>query len=202
MDLTLGSGWPYGGPQVPVGEAAGRLRIVRTRDPPEGARRLPCPTWRRAKSLSPLFSAAPQDKSESARIHPRNRDIKDGAVELPAGLARRREVLFFISSRTGMMVKRPAVGAEGFVLNHYDRAAVEQISEECRRPPDAGASAAILRTPSSATAWKFTASDWTGDFLEEFHKRRGYDLKPAPAGARRSTSARRLPPSATTGARR
>jgi len=30
--------------------------------------------------------------------------------------------LFFISSRSGMMVKRAAVGAEGFVLNHYDRA--------------------------------------------------------------------------------
>jgi hypothetical protein len=26
MDLTLGSGWPYGGPQVAIGQAAGRLR--------------------------------------------------------------------------------------------------------------------------------------------------------------------------------
>ncbi len=29
MDLTLGSGWPYGGPNVPITEAAGKLRCVR-----------------------------------------------------------------------------------------------------------------------------------------------------------------------------
>ena len=29
MDLTLGSGWPFGGPQVAVDQAAGRLRTVR-----------------------------------------------------------------------------------------------------------------------------------------------------------------------------
>ena len=29
MDLTLGSGWPYGGPQVPITQAAGMLRWAR-----------------------------------------------------------------------------------------------------------------------------------------------------------------------------
>src|SRR5664280_1788121 len=28
LDLTLGSGWPYGGPQFPASEAAGRLRAL------------------------------------------------------------------------------------------------------------------------------------------------------------------------------
>ena len=27
FDLTLGSGWPYGGPSVPVTQAAGKLRV-------------------------------------------------------------------------------------------------------------------------------------------------------------------------------
>src|SRR5882672_8604285 len=27
MDLTLGSGWPFGGPHIPVTQAAGRLRV-------------------------------------------------------------------------------------------------------------------------------------------------------------------------------
>ena len=40
------------------------------------------------------------------------------------------EVLFFISSRTGMQVKRPAVGAEGFVLDHMNRAATDHLPEE------------------------------------------------------------------------
>ena len=48
------------------------------------------------------------------------------------------EVLFFISSRTGMQVKRPAVGAEGFVLDHMNRAATDMYLKNCRRSADAG----------------------------------------------------------------
>jgi hypothetical protein len=33
MDLTLGSGWPYGGPQIPITHAAGRLRVEKLRVP-------------------------------------------------------------------------------------------------------------------------------------------------------------------------
>ena len=43
----------------------------------------------------------------------------------PAPLELANDAIFFISSRTGMTVKRPAVGAEGFVLDHYDRDAIE-----------------------------------------------------------------------------
>src|SRR6267378_1273951 len=31
VDLTLGSGWPYGGPQVSIGQAAGKLRVERVK---------------------------------------------------------------------------------------------------------------------------------------------------------------------------
>src|SRR5271155_520826 len=34
VDVTLGSGWPYGGPATPLAEAAGRLRIVELAIPP------------------------------------------------------------------------------------------------------------------------------------------------------------------------
>src|SRR5215469_4132691 len=42
MDLTLGSGWPYGGPGVPATEAAGRLRFEAVAVNP-GAADLPLP---------------------------------------------------------------------------------------------------------------------------------------------------------------
>src|SRR5262245_37616281 len=31
FDLTLGSGWPYGGPQIPITQAAGKLRVENVR---------------------------------------------------------------------------------------------------------------------------------------------------------------------------
>ncbi|MGH9652810.1 MAG: glycosyl hydrolase, partial [Bryobacteraceae bacterium] len=42
VDLTLASGWPYGGAEVPVNEAAGKLRVVHTAIPAE-ARSVPIP---------------------------------------------------------------------------------------------------------------------------------------------------------------
>ena len=43
------------------------------------------------------------------------------------------EVLFFIGGKSGMQVKRPAVGAEGYVLNHLDKPSVEGYLQKYRR---------------------------------------------------------------------
>jgi hypothetical protein len=85
--------------------------------------------------------------------------------------------LFFISSRSGMMVKRAAVGAEGFVLNHYDRAAVDHY---LRAVGDRLLSAFEGAPPYAVfcDSLEVYESDWTDDFLDVFKARRGYDLRP------------------------
>ena len=98
-------------------------------------------------------------------------------MRLPDRAPHAREVLFFISSRTGMMVKRPAVGAEGFVLNHYDRAAVDHYLAAVG---DRLLSAFGTAPPYAVfcDSLEVYESDWTADFLDEFKARRGYDLRP------------------------
>jgi hypothetical protein len=176
MDLTLGSGWPYGGAQVPIRDAAGKLRFVRTRVP-DNARRLPVPDIGAGEKLLAVFLGRMQGQSIAGDSIRQLTEIKDGAVALPAGLQGLHDVLFFISSRTGMMVKRPAVGAEGFVLNHYDRTAVEgylkNIGDRMMQVLRAQPPHAIF-----CDSLEVNESDWTSDFLEEFQKRRGYDLTP------------------------
>lgn len=176
MDLTLGSGWPYGGPQVPVSEAAGRLRIESARADGD-RRRIPLPDISTGEKLLAVFLARAQDKTLVAESLRELSDIKDGAVWLPDGIAGPHEVLFFISSRTGQMVKRPAVGAEGFVLNHYDRAATENY---LKNVGDRLMQAFGPHPPYAVfcDSLEVYNSDWTSDFLEEFRKRRGYDLRP------------------------
>ncbi len=169
MDLTLGSGWPFGGPQVSVRDAAGKLRIVRL-SIPNGTRRLPLPDIRTGEKFLAAF----------LHIDDRIREvtaIDDGALSIPETVQGSPEVLFFISGRTGMMVKRPAVGAEGFVLNHYDRTAVDgylrNVGDRLLRALDPNPPYAIF-----CDSLEVFESDWTDDFLEEFQRRRGYDLKP------------------------
>jgi hypothetical protein len=123
MDLTLGSGWPFGGPLVPVRDSAGKLRIERLRIPAH-AQRLALPNMEAGEKFLAAFLCHIRDR---AIVDPEVRqltNIRNGAVIVPTGVSGDDEIIVFISSRTGMMVKRPAVGAEGFVLNHYDRSAI------------------------------------------------------------------------------
>src|SRR5262249_46853306 len=111
FDLTLGSGWPFGGPQVGAAQAAGKLRIERVPAAPQ-ARRVAAPSI----GAGERFIAAFLDDTDLGAV-------QDGAVRLPES-HQGGAVRFFIARRTGMMVKRAAVGAEGFVLTPYDRGAL------------------------------------------------------------------------------
>jgi len=175
FDLTLGSGWPFGGPYIPVTEAAGQLRVVAVPVSSETSIQVP-DIVAGEKFLAAFLVNAPNGK-----IAPQGAvalsDISDGRVMLPANIDGPHQVLFFISSRTGMQVKRPAVGAEGFVLDHYDASALQihltQAGDKLL--------AALGPNPPYAVfsdSLEVFQSDWTGNFLEEFQKRRGYDLTP------------------------
>jgi hypothetical protein len=131
MDLTLGSGWPYGGPHIPLNLAAGRLRVVR-----EGA---------------------PLQEGETVLATSGGNSI--------------------VVSHTRQTVKRPAVGAEGFVLDHYSPAALDAHFKAVGEP----LLKALAKTPPYAIfsdSLEVYGADWTPNFLAEFQKRRGYDLLP------------------------
>ena len=175
VDVTLGSGWPFGGPHIPVTEAAGELRVeavpVRI-----GDSSVAFPALEAGEKLIAAFVSAGVGAANfrNAKAIP----LGSGArLELPEGSGSARVVMFFISSRTGMMVKRAAQGAAGFVLDHYDAAAIRthlesvgdrMISAFGDHPPYAVFSDSL----------EDYGSDWTPDLLAEFEKRRGYDLKP------------------------
>lgn len=176
VDITLGSGWPYGGPHTPVTQAAGRLRVERVAitDPQPS---LPIPAMENGENLIAAF-LLPGDTHQLAPEHvARIRNFQNGRAIFPEPISAPHVVLFFIASRTGQQVKRPSVGAEGFVLDHYNRAAIEHhlnvvgdrlLQSFGTNPPYAVFSDSL----------EVFASDWTDDFLSEFEKRRGYDLAP------------------------
>jgi hypothetical protein len=176
FDLTLGSGWPYGGPSVPIGEAAGRLRVERV-NVPQNSQRVALPGIGAGEKFLAVFAARAEGKSIAADTLREITDIRDGAVNLSDGDVGPLQVQFFIASRTGMQVKRPAIGGEGFVVDHLDKPSVEnylrQVGDRLLRAFDASPPHAVF-----CDSLEVYNSDWTGDFLEEFHKRRGYDLKP------------------------
>ncbi len=175
FDLTLGSGWPFGGPMVSIEHAAARLRYERVKVDPRNSF-VKVPSIGAGEKLIATFITV----AEGNRLGPFDliTDIKDGQVSLPNFRdASPREVLFFISSRTGMQVKRPAIGAEGFVLDHMNRAATDAY---LKAVGDRMFQAFGNNPPYSifCDSLEVYNHDWSDDFLEEFQRRRGYDLKP------------------------
>jgi len=176
VDITLGSGWPFGGPHIPVTRAAGQLR-VEVVPLPQGAESTAGPYIDTGEQLISAFLTPVKDGQVLLRDAKQVSTIVNGRLQIPAPLEGVNDVIFFISSRTGMTVKRSAVGAEGFVLDHYDRAAIEThlhavgdrlLEAFGNEPPYAVFSDSL----------EDDASDWTSDLMEQFRARRGYELMP------------------------
>lgn len=178
VDITLGSGWPFGGPHIPVNQAAGALRVEKLAVP-RGSKSIAIPDIARGEKLLAVFLipvAVDAPEYRDARLLD-NPVIENGQLQMSPAGNRSLMAEFFIASRTGMTVKRPAVGAEGLVLDHYDRNALEThlhavgdrlMQAFSDHPPYAVFSDSL----------EVYGSDWTGDLLPEFQRRRGYDLTP------------------------
>ena len=174
VDMTLASGWPYGGPHVSLDQAASRLRVVAA-DVPAGSESIAVPAIGNGERLIAAFTgegtAKEYDASKLQRI-----EVQQINGRMAVALETRpRVVVFFVASRTGQQVKRAAVNAEGFVLDHLSRAAVEDhlkiVGDRLMQ--------AFGDTPPYAVfsdSLEVYGTDWTDDLLPEFARRRGYDL--------------------------
>jgi hypothetical protein len=194
VDLTLGSGWPFGGPHVPISQAASQITMIKV-PVRAGEHSVPQPTVGAGekllaafvatgsadavdvKSLRPLRLPSEADVrvvvASAAAEAPRRAGVSSQLV--PAAQANERVVLFFLQTRTGQQVKRPGIGGEGFVLDHLSRAAIDN---HLRVVGDRLLTAFADRPPYAvfSDSLEVYHADWTDDFAQEFAQRRGYDL--------------------------
>jgi hypothetical protein len=175
FDLTLCSGWPYGGPHIPIQQASGLLRVARA-EVRAGADKVDVPRMTEGEALVAAFLA----KGSGREFSPeglRRLDIAAGPVALPAGVEPPSVVLFFIAGHTRQQVKRAAVGAEGFVLDHYSRVALDthltHVGDTLMKAVGPNKPYAVF-----SDSLEVYGANWTPDLLSEFQKRRGYDLAP------------------------
>jgi len=123
MDVTIGSGWSYGGPYITPELAAARLRSERREITPDRMQ-VPRPVPYDGDRLVAAFIGRGSMQESDPRTF-RELDLSgDGPIALPAGNGP-RVVLFYFASHSGQIVKRAALGAEGYVLDHFSRPAIE-----------------------------------------------------------------------------
>ena len=201
IDVTLCSGWPYGGPNTTLEEAAGRLRTAEVAVPSKTTTVTP-PTLEEGESFisaSIVAKNLAQCSFETGTVcgasptpaPARNAGPPpvtwDAATAQPITLTgssitiapsdKPRVALFFIASHTKQQVKRAAVGAEGYVLDPFSHQAVATHLQKVGEP----LVKAFGDTPPYAIfsdSLEAYGADWTPTLPAEFQKRRGYDLLP------------------------
>jgi hypothetical protein len=175
VDVTLGSGWPLGGPHVPVTQAASQILMVKAPLAPHETS-VPTPRIGAGEKLLGIFigeGAAANIQTATLKAAPLTSAPR---LQVEAASSE-RTVLFFVQSRTGQQVKRPGIGGEGFVLDHMSRAAIDRhlsvVGDRLMQAFGGRPPAAVF-----SDSLEVYRADWTDDLPEEFQRRRGYDLLP------------------------
>lgn len=153
IDMNCGTGWPFGGPEVPLEESACKA----------------------------LFLEAETDASQAESVKLELPEYEKGVAKLrvrrtyPSDTPGKVFVIELYESRTLTKVKRAAPGGEGYVIDHFDSAAVAHYLQNIET--------AFERTgtpyPHSFfnDSYEVYGADWTPKLLDEFALRRGYRLE-------------------------
>ena len=170
LDVTLGSGWSYGGAHIGAEHAARRLRWERRELGPEALHWDLAPSWPGDELVS-AHLAEGLPPSGWQRL-----PVQGDRLEIPVGRGP-RTVLLAWSEVTGQQVKRSAAGAEGPVVDHLSAAAVRHHLDTVGGAILGAVPAELLGSVFSDSLEVYQAG-WTAALPEHFRSRRGYDLLP------------------------
>lgn len=167
-DMTLGSGWPFGGPHIDAEHAASK--VIKLELPaPSGVEGVDLPALEPGQHYIATFVGTSPNDAQPVEIR--------GGRAVFAKASADRTVYLVQQARTRQQVKRPTVGSEGFVLDHQNAHAVRKHLEAVGEPLLAafGEDRPYAIFSDSLEAY---GSNWTDGLLPEFKARRGYDLTP------------------------
>lgn len=172
VDMVLGTGWPYGGPQVTLPYAATKL-VVEKYNVKKGK-----------EILQEIKADSTKEKVPAKLLYVVGYGANGSYIDLTDQLkgtllkwkAKKTDYTLYavFSGKTGQQVKRAAPGGKGYTLDHY--------SEEALNAYVVPFNNAFMGREGKIRAifndsYEVYDTDFTPQFFTEFQKRRGYDLK-------------------------
>jgi len=170
VDLTLGSGWPFGGPWLEPQNAARKLEVTRTVYSESDTERKIVDD-----SKEPIESVilVPQDKpSVKGEIVDYKKDKGQKYWTIPQG---RWRVYVVKIGYTGQQVKRATVGSEGAVLDHFSHSAFDNYVQPFNKLNDY---IGQMRPRCNFNdSYEVYNANWTPKLFTAFYSLHGYDLR-------------------------
>lgn len=177
IDMNNGTGWPFGGPYVPLEEAAAKLVCTDVNASGKELRDGVDISVKDAKEKQYAKLTKVMAYSTTGKVV----DITEftdnnGIVKWKKAPKKEQyRIISLYCSRTRQKVKRAAPGGEGYVIDHFDH---DAVAHYLQRFEDAFASSG---TPYPHTffndSYEVYKANWTPKLLDEFEKRRGYKLQ-------------------------
>lgn len=176
IDMNNGTGWPFGGPEVPISEAAAKLAYTDTIITGKALRTgIDISIIDKKEKMYATLSKVMAYGSNGTTDLTEMTDV-NGIVKWPKALKKENyRIIAVYCSRTRQQVKRAAPGGEGYVIDHFDKNAVAHYLQ---RFEDAFSKTG---TPYPHTffndSYEVYKANWTPNLFAEFEKRRGYKLE-------------------------
>lgn len=171
IDLTGGTGWPFGGPQIKTATAASQI-IVKKYIVEKG-NKLPSEFWEfTTQNQQPLEIMAYD--TNSGKTENLINAFKNGKIPEWTSQKENKTVYAVYLKNTGQKVKRAAPGGEGLTLDHFSANALD---EYLYRFDTAFKGSKLGIRAFFNDSYEVFGADWTPNFFETFKKRRGYDLR-------------------------
>lgn len=198
VDMATGTGWPFGGPWVPLEESASKAVFVDTtftgnsiqclnlqapeKDAPYCRLNKVMAYWRgepydvTAYMHDGKLTWSPAEQLKAQIKTAANNTLKKALKLQLKEMETAQWRVIAVYCRFGMMkVKRAAPGGMGLVIDHFDKKAVSNYLQHIEDAFER------TKTPYPHTffndSYEVEAATWTPTLFEEFEKRRGYKLE-------------------------
>lgn len=198
VDMATGTGWPFGGPWVPLEESASRAVFVDTtfigneiqclnlqapeKDAPYCRLNKVMAYWRgepydvTAYMHDGKLTWSPAEQLKAQIKSATNNTLKKALKLRLKEMETAQWRVIAVYCRFGVMkVKRAAPGGMGLVIDHFDKKAVSNYLQHIEDAFER------TKTPYPHTffndSYEVEAATWTPTLFEEFEKRRGYKLE-------------------------
>lgn len=171
IDMTLGTGWPFGGPSITPNLAAKAYKIET----------IVLRQGEKIPTILPTFSKDSYSTIQSIALYEGDQFIKDLFTDhFPKDLTNfivekpNQKLYVLYQTLTNQRVKRAAPGGEGLVMDHFSNKAFDTYKKSFI--PTLQASKGNLRAIYT-DSYEVYGANWTDDLFTHFKAWNGYDLR-------------------------
>lgn len=174
IDMNTGTGWPFGGPEVEIEDAATKVIFQEYRLKAGEVLSEAIVVSDKKQQPYAVLSRLMAYPSDGTKKDLTNKVDKQGHLNWKAPKGEWKLIAAFCG-KTLQRVKRAAPGGEGYVMDHLSKKAVSRYLDRFTRAFEANKVAYPHNFFNDS--YEVYKADWTPDFFDEFQRRRGYKLE-------------------------